>query len=388
MKYRKDYSLYRRKKKNKEFVWYYRTYDEYGQRTVARSTGCTNRTLAERYCNNLLKSGELVPTKETRFAEYAAPWWIWGRCPYIKGRLARSPTAKPAISQRHARDMRSALEGHILPEFKNYRLAAITPQVIERWMFSLLDSGLSAKRANNIVSCLRVMLTEARRLGLLQRNPFEAVRPFADNCRERGVLSIDEVKTLFDTRSISTLWEGHLLHRLINEVAAASGMRQGEILAIRVEDVRNGYLHVAHSWHPQYGLGPTKTKQVRDVPIPSRVLGDMSFFIDAAAGPGPGGGFVFSFDRGKSPASGARTTGALYGALEKIGITEEERKRRNITFHGWRHWFNSVMRSRSVPTPILQKVTGHTTTEMTERYSHFSLADFVAVINVQAEVFK
>ena len=57
-RYRKDYILYPRPTKDGTTVWYYRTYDEYGQRTTGRSNGQTNKTLAERYCNELMRKGE------------------------------------------------------------------------------------------------------------------------------------------------------------------------------------------------------------------------------------------------------------------------------------------------------------------------------------------
>jgi site-specific recombinase XerD len=317
---RKDYSLYRRRCKDGKRIWYYRTYDQYGERTAGCTTGETNRTRAERYCNRLLRTGELVPIKETGFEAYAKDWWVWGKCNYCRGRLARSPAGQPTISERHAAEMRSVLENHILPRFRASRLSSIRPQVIESWMFDLLDRGLSPKRINNIAGCLRVMLGEAKRLGLLQANPFDQVRMFAGRGRDRGTFSIEEIRTLFGSDSLEKIWNGHQLHRAINELAAATGLRQGEILAIRDEDIHDDHIHVSHSWHWRYGLLPTKTRQERDVPVPARVLEDIAFFVGS-------GGHVFSMNRGETPASGSRVTQALYNALERAGITPEERKR-------------------------------------------------------------
>ena len=106
-------------------VGYYRTYDEYGRRTTKRSTGQTNKTLAERYCFKLGQGSELVPVKDTLFSAYAADWWLWDRCEYIKGKLARSEPTKPAISQQHAFDMRKTLVNHLLPAFKDRKLSEI-----------------------------------------------------------------------------------------------------------------------------------------------------------------------------------------------------------------------------------------------------------------------
>jgi hypothetical protein len=73
------------------------------------------------------------------------------------------------------------------PPLQNEHLDAITVPAIKKWMDALRVNGRSPKRVNNITAYLRVILREARRQELLQRDPFDAVRPFADNCRERGV---------------------------------------------------------------------------------------------------------------------------------------------------------------------------------------------------------
>ena len=48
---------------------------------------------------------------------------------------------------------------------------SINPKMLEEFMFHLRDKGISAKRVNNILSCLRVMIGEAQRLGYLHKNP-------------------------------------------------------------------------------------------------------------------------------------------------------------------------------------------------------------------------
>jgi integrase len=379
MRYKKPFSLFSRKTQSREVVWYYRSYDEYGRRTTARSTGQTNRTLAERYCAGLIRTDSLVPIRQIVFSEYAKDWWVWDRCAYIKGKLARSSKAKPTISKRYADDMRSSLERFILPKFAKRKLSELTATFIEAFMFSLRDDeGLSPKRVNNITSCLRVMLREAKRRGLLPRDPFDVVRPFANDSRERGILTIEEVMKLFAEEAIPTAWQGNLLYRCINMLAAVSGMRQGEILAVRDEDVRDGYIHVCHSWNRVYGLLPTKTRQVRDVPVPSKVLDSIRPFLGS-------GGFVFSSNNGERPAVNNTCTETLYKALSSIGVSD--RAERNINFHSWRHFFNSMMRARQVPTAILQRVTGHTTMEMVDHYTHFDRGDFKAIEAVQGEIF-
>jgi len=74
MRYREPWSLYPRKSKpGGSTVWYYRTYDESGQRTTGRSTGTSSKTLARDYCARLYQEGRLIPTPDLLFEEYAKP---------------------------------------------------------------------------------------------------------------------------------------------------------------------------------------------------------------------------------------------------------------------------------------------------------------------------
>jgi len=64
-RYREAFTLYCRKKHGQK-VWYWRTYDEYGDRTPGRSTGQTSKTLATRYVMELYRQGRLVPSADPR----------------------------------------------------------------------------------------------------------------------------------------------------------------------------------------------------------------------------------------------------------------------------------------------------------------------------------
>ncbi|MGD0728322.1 MAG: tyrosine-type recombinase/integrase [Spirochaetia bacterium] len=70
-----------------------------------------------------------------------------------------------------------------------------------------------------------------------------------------------------------------------------------------------------------------------------------------------------------------------------MGITAEEREERRITFHSHRHFLDTLLRTARVPDPLVQRVTGHRTQEMTKHYSHFALEDFGEVVKVQEKVF-
>ena len=155
-------------------------------------------------------------------------------------------------------------------------------------------------------------------------------------------------------------------------------MRQGECLALRIEDIHEGYITVAHSWDSRYeGLKPTKTKRIREIPITSKTA---KWLARITAGRCEG--FVFSTDGGERPIYYKIITRAFYEALGKIGITENERRRRCLNFHSLRHFFNSTMRGK-IPDPLLRQLTGHSTEAMTEHYSHFRLEDFKPIVAIE-----
>ena len=221
------------------------------------------------------------------------------------------------------------------------------------------------------------MLFEAFRAGQLPWDPKKkgAIRSLGHVTKKRGRLTADEVHRLFADDAIETAWKGHLLYRIINLVAAATGCRQGEILALHDEDVFNDYLHISKSYTPRSGLKSTKTGNIRDVPIPAKVRDAIKFFLGS-------GNNVFSFDDGKSCATGQRVTEALYEALEAIGI--KNRAKRNITFHSWRHWLNTVLRAKGIPDDMVRRVAGHESEEMTAHYTKYVKEELSPIAEIQA----
>ena len=157
-------------------------------------------------------------------------------------------------------------------------------------------------------------------------------------------------------------------------------MRLGEVQALRIQDIRDGYVVVAHSFDLQDGLKSTKTGQVREIPITGKMARWLTRLTKIRSA-----GFVFSATDGDTPLYYKRITAELYQALLKIGIADKERRLRNLSFHSWRHFYNSLLRGR-IPERKLQRLTGHRSLAMTERYSHFKVDDFRDVLSIQEEL--
>lgn len=136
MKYRQDYSLFKRTLPSGRSIYYYWTYDNDGKR-IARSTGKETKTAAHAEVNKLITKNRLATPTAPVFSDYAEKWWVWDECPYIRAK-------RGSVSHQYADVQRSYLTNHILPYFKGYHLDAIRPLEIERWMRCKAKRSLSA----------------------------------------------------------------------------------------------------------------------------------------------------------------------------------------------------------------------------------------------------
>lgn len=58
----------------------------------------------------------------------------------------------------------------------------------------------------------------------------------------------------------------------------------------------------------------------------------------------------------------------------------------NISFHSWRHYFNTIMRSNNISDSKLQRMTGHKSLQMTDHYTHYGLDDLKEIGDIQAKI--
>lgn len=377
MRARQPYTIYKRSLKSGKKVYYYQTYDQKGKRTNPRSTGQTTKAAALHYIQNLIKNDLLIPNKRIRLSEFIKDWWIWERCPYVRRQIARGKV----IGRRYVDQQYKLLKKHILPYFGERYLDSIESIEIEKWMFHLRDSiGLSSKTVNYCFTNLGLIFKEAKRSGIVTFYPLEKVQRLAHTPEKRGILQDREILKLFSNIALYTIWQRNYRHLVLNQLAALTGLRMGELQALNINDVHPGYIHVEFSWDRKYGLKSTKTDESRDIPICNNLYNKL---IEVS----PKEGFVFSSDNGQTPVHNRTITKVFYRALENIGISNDARKKRGLVFHSWRHYFNSVGRSY-MSDGKLRMLTGHNTPEMTEKYSHQRKEDFPEIIEMQKRILK
>jgi integrase len=398
MRYREAFSLYRRKiqvgkGKVEKTIFYFQTYDEKGRRTVGRTTGQTTRTAAREYCNRLLREGKLLEARRARvptFEEFAGPWWDFDTCEYLKSQRARRP-----ISENYAAMGKHVTVRHLIPKFGKRYLDDITEDEINKWMLSL-QTTITGRRVRNeegelvgkcydngtinwIFGYLRLMLGEAVRRRIIKSNPCDLIKDFKAETNKVEILTPDEVKAFFSKDWFDDA--GERVCFTANKLSACSGMRIGEVLGLRGEYLYDTYIKVCAQYNKNK-YKDTKTHKDRDIPVPAVMKRDLEKLKQVN-----GDGFLFSMDGGVTPVKQTDVRDITYKVFSYIGITEKDRIRRGLTFHGWRHFFNTTLIMANVSDRKVQAVTGHADAKMTTHYQHLKNEELGEVKDVQDRLF-
>lgn len=153
---------------------------------------------------------------------------------YLQGWLQGVALSREATT---AALYRTLLEHHVVPRIGGERLQRVRPADLTRLYDDLLQGGgpggrqLSAKSVRNVHTTLRKALADAVAERHLDFNPAEAAKlPKVERNRELQVWTPAEVATFLQHVADDRLGPVYLL-------AATTGMRRGELLALRWRDV-------------------------------------------------------------------------------------------------------------------------------------------------------
>jgi integrase len=375
MRIKANFTVFPRKMPSGRIVFYFQCYDENGVRQNGRSTGCSKKTEATAYCMRLYREGALVPRKRTTtFEEFSSGWWDIKTCKYLEWRQLSDPLSEGTIYMNKANT-----ENYLKGFFGKLRLGDITKDTVKEWFLDMNRKKLSAATTNTALKTLRVMLDEAVNREILANNPAKEVKELKVEEAERIILTLGELQKLFP-KDWASVWSEGIIYKA-HKLAAFTGMRISELRGLQGKYVFDDYIFVCGQYTRHGYKGNTKTRQNRNIPITAAMRRELEDLVRLN-----GEGFVFSEDGGRSPISPERINRGYEKALEKIGINHEERLERNLSFHAWRHFFNTVLRMNNVTDAKVQSVTGHRTKKMTDHYTHFDTRQFTEIREIQTKL--
>lgn len=254
-------------------------------------------------------------------------------------------------------DYRGVVEGYLLDEFGALSLEAVTPDLIDAYKEKLIKEGrLSNRTITRHLTVLHGIFKRAKRVWGLSDNPASAdlvERPKVTYTGEFDTFDRDEVELLAshaaDTQDAA-----------IYKVAAFTGLRQGELLALRWSDVDfiDGLVHVRRNFTGGQEKVP-KGKRVRSVPMMPAVVDALANLKDRESFTDPDD---LVFTREGEHLNHYELRKRYYTALEEAGL-------RRLRFHDLRHAFGSAAITRLDPHAV-QSYLGHQHYSTTQRYLH------------------
>ena len=261
---------------------------------------------------------------------YLTRFWNYDTSPYVREKLAFGDT----IGRRHCYEESKRLR--YWREFfgEDTRLRDVTRDRLKEFQLQLHDKGLAPKTINATVAAGTVALKWATAEGILAVNPSVGLRKLAGESAKRGILTSDEVRQLFEIE-----WTDERA-RVGNLVAATCGLRAGEVLALRVQDIGEDRLRVEHSYSRKDGLKRPKNREIRRVPLlPAIRDALLNLSAKNPHGSGPTAYLFFSVADSNKPVSDNLLRDGLYEVLVNITLNEDDRpdsNRRRAALKIWR----------------------------------------------------
>jgi integrase len=259
---------------------------------------------------------------------------------------------------------------HLIPRLGKIPLSKLRPQHVQALYSTKLEEGLSPTTVRHLHAALHRALDSALRLGLVQRNVSEMVDPPRMHHREMTALSAEQARALLNAAAGNRLEALYVL-------ALTTGMRQGELLALKWRDIdlNEGTLQVRASLQRTRGgfvfAEPKTSRSRRHLALPivaiealrkhrarqaeeSLRLGEMWEDLD----------LVFPNTLGR-PLDGINLLKYwFFPLLKKAGLPR-------MRFHDLRHTAATLLLSRGINPKVVSEVLGHAQVSITlDVYSH------------------
>jgi len=249
---------------------------------------------------------------------------------------------------------------HIAPEIGHVPLVRLTPQHVEKMLAGVLEKGASPRSVGHCKAVLRNALNQAMRWSAIGRNVASLAR--APHVPEREFHALAPASA----RCVLEAVKGDRLEALFT-VALACGLRQGEALGLRWQDVawEGGTLTIQRTLQRidrQYRFLEPKTARSRRtiaLPMPvaaslrrhhARQLEERLNMPQAWEGEA-WGGLVFADELGR-PLSGFHVSRRFKKLLALAGLPA-------MRYHDLRHGAASLMAAQGVPARVAMEILGH-----------------------------
>lgn len=291
-----------------------------------------------------LRQGRMTADLGPTLTGASEEWLTAARAGVVRNRSG-DPYKPSAI-----RGYEANLRLRVLPELGAQRLGELRLSDLQRFIDRLATRNLDPATITTTITPLRAIFRRAAQLGVVATNPTRGLSLPAVRSRRDRIAGPQEAATLLAalTPQDRVLWA----------TALYAGLRRGELVALRWEDVdlAGGLIRVRRGWDAIEGeIAPKSAKGKRNVPVPA-VLRD--FLVEHRMSRG-GDGVLFG------------TLPDVRRAAERARGHWKDAGHEPLTLHEARHTYASLMIAAGVNAKVLSTFMGHANIAITlDLYGH------------------
>jgi integrase len=272
---------------------------------------------------------------------------------------AKKKSRAAATGKRHAQTMRDFVE--FLEHRAKLNIAAITSRDIASFRDHRHALGLAPATVNLDVAILSAAFNAALRQGHVNVNPCLAIEPLKNKPQRKGVFTPEQIAALLKTANGD--WRGLIM------VAFYTGQRLNDCANLRWRDVDL----VSDIKTIQFQVRKTGA-EILTVVHPA-----LEDYLLSLPTPNADDEYLFPMLAGRSASPLSKQFGELItlANIERGVIrertTQGSRSVSKLSFHSLRHSFNSILANAGVSEERRMALTGHTTRDVHQRYTHHEL---------------
>lgn len=277
------------------------------------------------------------PTDRTTVVEYARQW-------------AAGRPHRPTTAARVERQINGQLEGTPLG---SKRLASVRPSDVQAWVSGMSADGLAPSTIRLTTRLLGSVFTAAVHDRLVSSSPVVRISLPRSETERVVPLSVEQVRQLAEAMPVRT--------RAMVYTQAGLGLRVGELLALRVQDIdflrRTARVEHQLERHTRRRVEPKTPRSKRTIPLPGMVGDALAAHI--AEFPPLADGTLFHTTGGQPYDHAFYGTRTFTRVVRKLAAAEGSTFPVGTTSHDLRHHYASVLLAAGESVVAVAERLGH-----------------------------
>ena len=287
------------------------------------------------------------------------PQAVWTLRSFVEGRW--KPEVFPTLKFSSKKFYGNMIDAHLYPAFGETQLRLVTRDAVQGFLMAKTRDGLSWKTVKHIRTVFGTIIEAAVMQELLTYNPVRKTRlPRRGPVEEKAPIAPESLLALIERLAEPS--------RSITSLLVMTGLRIGELLALRWQDVdlQDGFLSVRQTVYEGHFDEPKSRRSKRRIPLGPICVEILASLKHTEAVPSA---LVFSARNGSPLSRRNLLNRQLKPACKALGLT-------GANWHWLRHAHATLLDAVGTPLGTVQALLGHSSSEITrETYIHSVPAD-------------